>query len=145
MPSELSEAVRSMLRQAFVNFGRRPRAVATMLGTTLVAACGCDQLSACADGIIVGFASQPATPWKVELLVNGVLQLAPSTAMCGGPGPCDTGVLFNTSATNGVAVRVTTPAGVRTTDYSVISYRTSDRGSGCSECRGQASIVAQVP
>ena len=116
-----------------------------MLGTTLVTACGCD-LVGCIDGIIVGFSSQPATPWTVELLVNGVVvQQVPSTAMCGGLGPCDTGVLFNTSASAGVAIRVTTPAGVRTTGYSVISYRTSDAGVGCTECRGQASVVAQVP
>jgi hypothetical protein len=113
-----------------------------MLGTTLVTACGCDGVG-CVDGIIVGFSSQPASPWKAELLVNGVVQQAQSGVACDDPSSCQTGVLFNTSASTGVAIRVTTPAGVRTTGYTAITYR--DSGAGCTECRGQASVVAQVP
>jgi len=144
MATESSTMHRSYLSQALTTRVPRWRAVAVMLGTTLVAACGCD-LVGCIDGIIVGFSSQPATPWKAELLVNGVVQQTQSSAPCDGPRSCQTGVLFNTSATTGVAVRVSNAAGVRTTGYSVINYRTSDRGSGCSECRGQASVVADAP
>lgn len=119
------------------------RLAATSLCAPLLASCGCDTIG-CIDGVIVGLSSEPPTPWRVELFVDGVSQPAGSDAFCAGPNHCGTGVLFNISATRAV-VRVTTPAGVRNTEYTAIRYVRAPRGSGCTACRGQAQVVAEVP
>jgi hypothetical protein len=133
----------SLTRKLAARSSNRFQKCIIALAALFLSACGCD-LVGCIDGLIVGFAREPQSPWKVELFVDGASQPAPSTASCPGPGPCNTGVVFNSAATRAV-VRVTTPAGVKDTEYTAIRYVKTPRGTGCTACRGQAQVVAEVP
>ncbi|MEO7998532.1 MAG: hypothetical protein ABI852_13865 [Gemmatimonadaceae bacterium] len=107
-------------------------------------ACGCDGV-ACIDGLIVTMTSLPAAPFKVELLVAGQVQSAPEEATCsvGASRPCEKSMLFRTLQRDQVSIRVTTSSGVRTTDLPRINYKSSS--SGCSDCKGQAEVTANIP
>lgn len=105
-------------------------------------ACGCDGV-ACVDGLLVNLATPVPASYKVELLVAGIVQPAPASATCASGNSCGGSVLFDTNARNQVSVRVTTSTGAKTTEYSTLTYKST--ASDCSNCRGQAEVVAQVP
>lgn len=130
-----------MMRKVLSNRYRSIAYGSLVLG---IQACGCDGV-ACIDGLFVSMTSLPAAPFKVELLVAGVVQASPEEATCnvGASRPCVQTVLFRMRPRDQVSVRVTTSTGVRTTDLPRINY--SNEGTGCSDCMGQAEVSVHVP
>ena len=132
------------MKSLFSTLGRQ---VAIMVFTVGLSGCGCDTWG-CIDGLFVRFASQPPAPWKVELLVGGVLQAAPVDAACDSNPRCNqlVGVRYtNQLASLNVSVRITTSAGVRTTDFPPITYTGKSPRSDCHDCKGQAEVIANIP
>lgn len=124
---------------------RRWRIVLCLGVLVSVQACGCD-LVGCTDGLRVQLPAQLNAPYRVELLVAGERQLAPPEATCTDAAPCYHDIMFRTTPTERVVVRVTTPLGVRDTAIPRIKYSTSHpNGSRCEPtCRG-ATIRAEIP
>lgn len=111
--------------------------------TILLQACGCETY-ACINGVQVKLASTPAAPFNVELLVAGVVQPAPADATCEAGQQCVTKFFFMTSARNNVTVRVTTPNGVRSTEFATVPYRDDKQPGGCATCR-HADLTVLLP
>ena len=119
-------------------------AIASLTLVFGAAGCGCDAWG-CADGLYVRLDHTPASPWTIELLVNGVLQPGPPGATCDGSRQCDPAVRYDMLPRNGVSIRVTTPTGVRTTILPRIDYTGQQRSDHCHDCRGQAFVTANIP
>lgn len=111
--------------------------------TIFLQACGCETY-ACINGIQVKLASTPAAPYRVELLVAGVAQPGPADATCEAGQQCVTKFFFETSAQSNVTVRVTTPNGVRSTQFATVPYRDDKQPGGCATCR-HADLIVLVP
>ena len=106
---------------------------------------GCD-LVGCVSGLRVRLASLPSTPFQIELLVDGAIQTAPPEATCNGDRVCFQDVVFDTQAADQVTIRVTTPSGVRTTQFAHITYsKFFPNGKRCGgECHS-SDVTAQIP
>lgn len=122
---------------------RLPAVTLIVLCTLLQACSGC-QTFACVNGIFVSFNAAPPMPFTVELLQDGVAVPGGTPVTCNVSSPCTTPILLAGTPTTNVAIRVTTPQGVRVTDYPTVRYRSERPDDGCVTCR-YADLVAQVP
>ena len=116
-----------------------------MLAAVFLNGCGCTA-AGCVNGLTVKLQSLPSAPFKIELLIGGVLQPTPESASCTGSHQCSQEAGFSTTASDNVAVRVTSPLGVRTTEFGHITY--SDQhpnGEGCGPSCRNATVTAQIP
>jgi hypothetical protein len=112
-----------------------------------IAACGTDCAPVgCQEGLTVLIPSVPQLPYKIEVFdpVGATLVLLNAlectTQVCGA-------VVYvsNTTLTR-VIVRVTTPLGVRETDFPNLTYsRTYPSGRDCGPLCTSAQLVAPVP
>lgn len=125
-------------------FSKLRRAVAFTLLAAGMQGCGCDAWG-CLDGLRVMFDAAPTGPWQVELFVNGVVQAAPANASCDGGPQCGTVVRYNILPRDNVSVRITTNAGVRTTEFPRITYIGKSARFDCHDCKGQAEVIGRVP
>ena len=91
------------------------------------------------------FDTVPSGPWTVDLFVNGVLQTAPAHASCDGGRQCPVGVQYSILPRDNVSARITTSAGVRTTNFQRITYTGKSPRFDCHECKGQAEVTANIP
>ena len=124
-------------------FSSLRRTVAIAVLSVGITGCGCDAWG-CVDGLRLRLDAVPTGAWTVELLVNGVLQSAPANASCDGSRQCSPVVYYNILPRDNVSARVTTSAGVRTTNFPRITYiiaKTDD----CHDCKGQAEVTANIP
>lgn len=126
---------------------RTLNAGAFVLGALAFQGCstGCS-LVGCVSGLRVHLAALPTGAFQVAVLVDGVVQDAPAEATCAGTTVCYQDILFTTTASERVSVRVTTATGSRVTEIANITYAKSrPNGSGCDpECRN-ATVTAQLP
>jgi hypothetical protein len=116
-----------------------------MAAVPLLAACGCN-LVGCAPGLQVHLRSLPVGAFRIELLVAGVVQPAPTSATCTGETECPQDFYFAAVDTDQLAIRVTTTAGTRVTDRPPVSYTTSyPNGRGCDPVCRRAVVIAELP
>lgn len=125
-------------------FSKLRNTVAVTMVAVGVQSCGCDTWG-CGDGLFVRFNAEPVGPWKIELFVAGVLQAAPPSATCDGSRGCSGGAHYNILPRDNVSVRITTDAGVRSTNFPRITYIGSGRSDHCHDCKGQAEVVGIIP
>ncbi len=116
-----------------------------VLSALILQACGCT-LVGCIDGLLVDFPARPAGPYRVELFVNAILQPAPEAATCTDARGCFSGIVFRTTATNNLVVRVTTAAGARETVFPHVTYtKSSPNGPSCGPTCSSARVTVQAP
>jgi hypothetical protein len=124
---------------------RLPAMALSVVAALSLQACGCN-LVGCYDGLLVDFADRPAGPYRIELFVGGVPQVAPPEATCTEAKGCYSGIVFRTQATDNLVLRVTTDVGVRETVFPHLTYTTaSPNGKGCGPTCRSATVTVKAP
>lgn len=130
------------------------RLAARLALTTVTALAGCSvfdpgddvcTLVGCQNGLRVEFSARPAGPFRVEVSTPGATPGGPTFVLdCPDPTRCGAGAYFPDFTPTHVTVRVTTPAGVVTRDFTP-TYRThTPNGEDCEPTCREATVRVQL-
>ena len=125
----------------------RARLVMAILLAPIVSGCvhACT-LIPCLEGLIVRLPSPPAGPFMIEVLVPAGQTLTPIHTYECPTGTCPDQVWIQNVELTHIVVRVTTQAGVRTTDVPQVPYEMKyPNGTDCDTGCLNAVVTAELP
>jgi hypothetical protein len=102
-------------------------------------------LIGCQSGLRVEFSTRPAGPFRVEVTAPGTTPGGPTFVFdCPDPARCGASAVFPDFTPTHVTVRVTTPAGVVTRDFTPAYRSSSPNGEDCEPTCREATVRVEL-